>query len=811
MKNIAFTNVNLTAASGNSYFLCSGTSGSIYLENVYIEMTVATSGENAGFNNDGGQLYLTNTIFNFTYTNSTAKVIRSSNPKKVENFFAICKNALSGRDGGDIITTKPSGTTNIYTNYGRFTSYSALKTAITAGTVSMAAFDSKYWDKSAGYPIWKGCVKYVITDGATDYILVAPTTTDQYSALAIYDFTRLFKQATGIDLKVIHDDGMVYNSSAKWIVIGGDGVYTSAGVVAENDTDDGYTIKTVGNSIFVAGKTTRGKLYGAYQLLTELFNYEIVAADTYSIDEDVTDCVLPMFDITADPSFETRLVGWGYGYNTNTYFKGVGDTSQLASRMRMEQNKTDVWIKDENNVYLHNTADIMDFVNHHEGYTAATSGKYGWFWVNNQNAKGTSIDLSSVTKNNDGRVGQVVQVCYSGGDAYNSGDYSHFNEMVEFAAKRMIAIIDADTTGNKYIQFTTEDNPFFCQCDACKSWYNHYNSDCEYYSDYKGVMGTQLRFVNAVANKIVDLRPDLSDYTIVTFCYAQYVDAPVIGNVAIDEDVICPDNVAIYIAPFGIIDYTAPIADDNDFIKVIDGLHVLCADNLMVWLYNLYTTENYNNYNDYFLPYNTFSTYAANYQKLVDEGINFIFHQGAEKTSLKNTAFGTLKAYLNSKLAWDCTLDNSKLINNFFDIYFGDAATTMRTYFNELNTATDTQMAKYGGLSFARYWKGSYDGAFTQDTLITWLGYGETAKSDIAALASTDPDKYAQICKNIDGEMIMVKYLLIRLYRYYDGSAFVEADLNDVKAAFIAECKACDITVGNNQTSIDEVVLDYVS
>ena len=80
-----------------------------------------------------------------------------------------------------------------------------------------------------------------------------------------------------------------------------------------------------------------------------------------------------------------------------------------------------------------------------------------------------------------------------------------------------------------------EDNGKFCQCNACMSWYNHYDDGKLAISDYNasgtlkcsGFMGLQLRFVNAVAKRVGELLPVEKQYVkIGVACYSNYTDAP---------------------------------------------------------------------------------------------------------------------------------------------------------------------------------------------------------------------------------------------------------------------------------------------
>jgi hypothetical protein len=100
---------------------------------------------------------------------------------------------------------------------------------------------------------------------------------------------------------------------------------------------------------------------------------------------------------------------------------------------------------------------------------------------------------------------------------------------------------------------------------------------------------------------------------------------------------------------------------------------------------------------------------------------------------------------------------------------------------------------------------------FSQSDLEYWIELCEQALEDIAPLKTTDSTRYNLLVQNINCEMMMPRYLLIRLYRVYKGSTFTNSQLSTIKTQFIAECKAAGVLEGNNQDVIANVNLNYVS
>jgi len=700
---------------------------------------------------------------------------------------------------------------------------------------------------------------YILLDGVTKHKLIVPSSTDTYSAKAIEDFKTLFNEATGVSISSTTDKSTIsYSESSRYIVLGGSYIYDKAGLTVDESVEqDGYQIVTKGQSIFILGTTTRGKLFGAYELLSRLFNYERFSPETYTIDTDVRYKALPLFDFIDNPDAELRIGGWGSVYYNSE------ETAALT--MRFDMNYKDLWVEDT--VYganwTHNIAEIMDYVGHipsdrskivdnfgnkfdvdttvsgwYNNYTMTYSykdplnktgtrwgydvnGDYrrsygvkvGWFSVAaTSSTMASKGDPLACTSNNDPVINKAVQLCYSGGTYPTDTKHEVWQEMVEFGAQRVADIINAYTGKNKIFQITAEDNANYCQCKACRAWYDYYSKGNLYLHEYintanvvmsKGLMGLQLRFVNALAKYITEhdlLDADKKDVKIACFCYSNYTDAPCIEQAdgtfkPIDDAVICPDNVLIYYAPS--MDYTKDLTDETSetnvkMLKIFKANSVIC-DHIGAWLYQM------SDYDDYFLPSNNYYAYSDIYETLVDMGAKWIFHQGAQKRTTRNTAFAQLKLYLNSKLQWDTSLDEQELIDKFFDGYFGPASQTMQDFFYDVYNVVD---ANGGTTTLSR-------DVFSQSDLEYWIELCEQALEDIKPLKTTDSARYNLLVQNINCEMMMPRYLLIRLYSIYKGSSIT--NLSTVKTQFIAECRAAGVLQGTDQDVIANVNLNPVS
>ena len=551
---------------------------------------------------------------------------------------------------------------------------------------------------------------------------------------------------------------------------------------------------------------------GAYKLLEELVGYEQFTPDTYiyNVCENLS---LPSLDYYENPDIPVVLGGYGSVYST-------ADRADV-NRMGMLLNTQDMFIETDEVYKTHNVCDIMDFVTNKgditkaktwSGTTVNLSGNYpenngltyyggkttgfkvGWFSVFgykdtdiNGVDKNGNIEYGNplkVTSNSHKALNKMVQLCYSGGTKHTASSHPVWEEMVEFGAQRVASIIINDKSGMKVLQFTAEDNTRYCQCSACLDWYTYYSqgdldmNPTNSVFKYEGFMGLQLRFVNAMAKRVAQLLPaNKQDVKIATFCYSKYTEAPCkkSGNtyVPIDDAVICPDNVLIYLAPN--MDYTEDFSNTSNttnqkMLQILDALDVIC-DNFGAWLYQ-------DTYQNYFIPEDNFYAYKGIYSKLAEMGCQWIFHQGKQTNTLKSTAFCELKLYMNSVMAFDTSLDSQAVIDRFFNGYFGAASTDMKKYFNELNA--HLAPISIGSTSCTAE-------NFPKDKLKTWLGYCDAAIKDLASLKKTDSARYKLLVNNVECEKLWIEFMLIYLYSdysFYSGPA----SLTEAQVYFEERC-----------------------
>ena len=127
----------------------------------------------------------------------------------------------------------------------------------------------------------------LVSDGKTDYKLVVSEDADKSERYAVSEFTYFFKEATGIALECVTDQGKTHATGNQFVCIGDNALFRSAGLGFEQDDlqKDEVRIETKDQSIYLVGGGTDGTLYAVYALLEDLFHYDFFFTDAYYIDK----------------------------------------------------------------------------------------------------------------------------------------------------------------------------------------------------------------------------------------------------------------------------------------------------------------------------------------------------------------------------------------------------------------------------------------------------------------------------------------------------------------------------------------------
>ena len=384
----------------------------------------------------------------------------------------------------------------------------------------------------------------LVDNGATQYKILVSEDGKKLYADAINEFQYFFEEATNIKLDVVVNNSIQWSESVKYISLGNNSLLSSANISVDTTTigAQGYQIQTKGESIFICGEK-RGVLYGVYETLYHLFDYETLSNKVTYIKKGITDVGLPNFNIKDCPDIEYRIP--------------VTGTQRLdlesAHRMRM-------MIMEEAVMAEGGAHNVLKYIVPFEKWKDT---KPNWF-------------------SND-----KTQLCYTA-----HGVQEEYDAMVAEAVTNIKNIIDRFPNQDS-IGITQMDVETWCECSTCQGLEDYYGTNA----------ASQIHFINDVTDIVnVWLKEERGGREIqfMIFAYHKAELAPARQNAdgtwtAIDNSVKLNDNVAIWIAPL-YEDYTISVhhPDSLNIRKMMESWHA-CTNTYYVWAYNVY-------FDDYLIP-----------------------------------------------------------------------------------------------------------------------------------------------------------------------------------------------------------------
>lgn len=569
----------------------------------------------------------------------------------------------------------------------------------------------------------------VYANGNSDYVVVLPENYSSTLNIAKSELVTFFREATGgYSLAFSTDDGLNYSANKKYISLGNTKIAEQAGVSTQGLSlkTQGYIIKTVGKSIFVMGED-RGVLMGVYKLLNIWFDFDQMNNLYYNLDHNEDTVSLYDFDITDVPDIDYRMSPYGGACNNKTVNRRMGTMYN------------DIFIDGtESHNILHNIVPYFDNRTAHPK----------WF---------LSATTDEVERN---------QLCYTA-----HGDAEEYEQMVECAVEHVKNLIISDPTRN-IMTITQMDWNIWCTCDSCTALNKKYGTDAV----------SQIYFVNDVVAKVKTwLKSEMNgrEVEFVIFAYNKTQKAPTVKNdkgewVPIDETVIMKD-VSIWLAPIS-SDYTVSVFDpkNRDLYDAFESWRPI-AQKFLAWVYDCH-------YSDYLVPVDTYDTLQDTIKEAVRCNTSLFWAQGSYNLH-NSTSFDNVKAYVYSKLMWNCMLDINDLIHDYFVKTYRAAAGTMEEAFWAMRSVFNEQDANGDGNTI---WSVPVtESAWHSRYLFGQLELFEKAKNELSVYRDSDPEFYAAAMDQVRLESVGPRYLIIRIYpsafSEYQFDAFLDSFAEDVR------------------------------
>jgi hypothetical protein len=389
--------------------------------------------------------------------------------------------------------------------------------------------------------------------------------------------------------------------------------------------EDGLTVKTDGAGLHINGGR-RGVIYGVYEFLEQAdCRFFTALCEKIPAQPDFT---LPELDIRQIPVLEYRE----HNYSDLTKYTRFAVKSRLNGahhRIKPKHggNLSYAW-------YVHSFERMVPpeiYYDEHPEYYALSDGERRHLY-------------------------QRFQLCLT-----NPGVLEVSVESVRTALKanpqaKIISISQNDWHGN-------------CECDSCLAADREEGSPA----------GTLLRFVNAIAER---LEPEFPDILFDTLAYNYTRPAPSLTRPRHNVCVRLCSIESCFAHPFESCDdekraVKRPDGSVSSFITDLEDWGKICG-RMYIWDYTTCFAH-------YPTPHPNWNVLGPNMRAFVKNNVKGVFEQACGASG-GSTDLNELRAYVISKLLWDCNADTGALITEFTDYYYGAAGVYIREY---IKTLTD--------------------------------------------------------------------------------------------------------------------------
>lgn len=552
----------------------------------------------------------------------------------------------------------------------------------------------------------------------SSYSIVIPEEADSSTEFAASELTEFIKQSSGVVISTVVDSGMVFDETQKYISLGQTTLLSSAGVeiTKEQLGESGYIIKTIGNTLFIAGITAdtfKGTVYGVYDFL-----FYTIGFKTYAVDEIVYNKMdtIPLykFDETYRPSIDMRFLA----------MRRITSDVATGYRMKLLGSNSDVWSS-----FTHTLIS-----------TYLPRAKYeqahpDWYANSGQQLCLTNEEMIAE---------MIIQV------------------------ENRLAMLPSTTK----VMLGHEDNNAVCKCENCMKVV-----DGKYGGNYSGL---ELEFTIKVAKEVdkwAEANYPGRKISYAFFAYGPTINAPVNYDSNTDTytkcnpDLVIPDNVGVLIAPIAMNFARTPQHTENAsaYQQMKNWYHLFGGKNIAIWNYCL-------NAYSYFFNLNNFGVIQDYYRFFEEIGTTYIFDQGNYDSNI--CTFEDLRIYVQSQLMWDNTQSYEELAEEFMNQYYGLASTAIKKYYNAVRAhyhALENENKCSGTIFFLLDEKGLWPIGIVN----AFLEYFNEAFEAIEPLKETNRERYDVLYARIQKERLSPLYMMLSYYIDQLSDEVKESYIND--------------------------------
>ena len=462
-------------------------------------------------------------------------------------------------------------------------------------------------------------------NGRTDYRIVIASQPSPSVFHAAEELKRFLGEITGANFPVGFDRGA---PAEKEIVVGANKHLDAlneagAGVDVAGLGTEGVWLKTVGETLVLAGSDVRGALYAVYQLLDEHLGCRWFTAEDSYIPRRST-LTLPALDERYIPPLEFRDP-YMLQYNDGAFYSRNRCNAESGNLGPAEGGKV-TYAR-----FVHSLDELVsprEYFDGHPEYFALRYDKDG----------------------NGVRQSGYAQPCLTNPD------------VLEIAKKNVRKIL-ASRPDADIISVSQNDNQSFCQCDRCRAVDEEEGSHA----------GTLLRFVNAIAE---DIEADYPHTAVDTLAYQYTRKPPKITKPRKNVIVRLCSIECCFGHPLESCSLSGTEGGQASFTSDLEGWAAI-SDRLHIWDYTA-------NFAHAIQPFPDFKVLQPNIQYFIRHGVTGIFEEG-ENSVPEHGELNPLRQYVLAKLLWDPDADFERLVNEFLTAYFGMAAPAVREWYDLLH------------------------------------------------------------------------------------------------------------------------------
>ena len=455
----------------------------------------------------------------------------------------------------------------------------------------------------------------------TEYAIYFHVDCSESEAFAAYELAHYLNRITGARFAALCG-----KPAGKKIIVGDMPILNELGIdiSAENLGDEGFIIRTVGETLIIAGGAKRGTLYGVYTFLEDALGCRWYTDVVTRIPKRYELPLMPL-NIRQVPALEYR----------ETFYPCVAGDAAWSACNKNNGNSSRLYPHQGGKIsyypFVHTFDQILSPKDHfdaHPEYFSMVDGE---------------------------RIGEKEQLCLTNPDVVRLS----IQKVREWIAEHPDATIISVSQNDWY-------NP--CQCP-----------DCRMIDEREGsYAGTLIHYINQIAEAIEEESPHI---VIDTLAY-QYTRTP--PKHIRPRPNVCVRLCTIeccFAHPLDECDRVCSFAHNihgDSFQADLEGWAKVC-DRLYVWDYVV-------NFHHYAMPFPNFGVLAPNIRYFIRNNVKGIFEEGST-TPYGGAEFAQLKAWVIAKLLWNPELDTQALAEDFIGGYYGGAARYILAYYNLLNEA----------------------------------------------------------------------------------------------------------------------------